>query len=199
MRFKTVLTSVIPAAILMFSGRNLLAQVAPAAKLGGWPIGISAGFSDYDIDYGPGRRMQGLVAEASLGLFHGLGVDGSARTIFMNTPTGVTRMQQNTYLGGVFYETPGIWKIRPFARFGGGLGTIEFPSRNPFYTRDSYSVYAPSAGVEYPITSRWFARAEYEYEFWHDYHGPHDLTPSGWTVGATYYLRPRRTQPHMIR
>jgi len=99
MRFKTVLTSVIPAAILMFSGRNLLAQVAPAAKLGGWPIGISAGFSDYDIDYGPGRRMQGLVAEASLGLFHGLGVDGSARTIFMNTPTGVTRMQQNTYLG----------------------------------------------------------------------------------------------------
>jgi opacity protein-like surface antigen len=190
MRFKTIMTSVIPAAILMFSGRNLLAQVAPAAKLGGLPIGITAGFSDYNIDYGPGRRMQGLVAEASLGLFHGLGIDGSARAIFMNTPSQITRMQQNTYLGGVFYETPGIWKIRPFARFAGGIGTIEFPSRNPLYTRDSYNVYALSGGAEYPITPKVFVRVEYEHQAWHHYHSLNDLTPSGWTVGATQRLDP---------
>jgi opacity protein-like surface antigen len=198
MRFKTILASVAPAAILMFSGRGLVAQVAPAAKVGGLPIGISVGVSDYDIDYGPDRRMQGLVARAGIGLFHGLGVDFGARTIFMNTPSGITRMQQTTYLAGAFYESPGIWRLRPFARFGGGIGVIEFPSNNPLYTRDSYVVYAPSGGAEYPITPKVFVRAEYEYQYWRQYHGQHDLTPSGYTVGVTYYMRPRRLRPHEL-
>jgi opacity protein-like surface antigen len=198
MRFKTIVTSVIPAAILICSGRGLLAQVAPAAKVGGLPIGVSVGVSDYDLDYGPGRRMQGLVARAGIGLFHGLGVDLNARTIFMNTPPELPRMQQTTYLVGAFYEAPGIWKLRPFARFGGGVGLIEFPSRNPLYTRDSYTVYAPSGGLEYPITPKVFARFEYEYQFWHQYQGPHDLTPQGYTIGVTYYMRPRHIRPHEL-
>lgn len=201
MRFKSILTSVLPAAmatILMCSGSGLIAQVAPAAKVGGLPIGISVGVSDYDLDYGPGRRMQGLVARAGIGLFHGLGVDVNARTLFMNTPPQLTRMQQTTYLAGVFYEAPGFWRLRPFARAGAGLGVIEFPSANPLYTRDSYTVYAPSAGAEYPITPKVFVRAEYEYQFWRQYQGPKYLNPQGYTIGVTYYMRPRHLRPHEL-
>jgi hypothetical protein len=198
MRLKTVSVSLFSAALLMMSSGKLSAQVAPAAREGGRPIGFSVGVSDYDVDYGPGRRMQGLVARGGIELFHGIGVDGSARTIFMNTPPQLTRMQQNTFLGGVFYEVPYIWRIRPFARFAGGVGTIEFPSRNPDYTRDTYSVFVPQGGIEYPITRRVFARAEYEYQFWSDYHGPHYLNPNGWTVGVSYYLRDRRMPQHRM-
>jgi opacity protein-like surface antigen len=196
MQLKIVSASLFSAVLLVISGGKLLAQVAPAAIEGGRPIGFSVGVSDYNLDYGPGRRMQGLVARGGVDIFHGIGIDVSARTIFMNTPPQLTRMQQNTYLAGVFYEVPYIWRIRPFARFGGGLGTIEFPSGNPYYTRDSYTVFAPQGGIEYPITRKVFARAEYEYQFWKDYQSPNYLNPGGWTVGVTYYLRDRRVPTH---
>ena len=175
---------------------HAFAQVTPAAKVSGLPISISVGVSDYDLDYGPSRRMQGLVIRGGYEFFHGVGIDVDARTIFMNTPSPLTRMQQNTFLGGVYYEVPHPWRVRPFVRWGGGLGTIEFPSKNPLYTRDSYTVYAPSGGVEIPVVHRVAIRGEYEYQFWHQYHGPNDLTPQGYTIGVTYSLSDRHIRPH---
>ncbi len=167
-----------------------LAQVAPAAKVGGLPINVGFGISNYDLDYGQDRRMSGVVGRAGISLFHGMGVDVSARSIFMFTPDSLTRMEQNTFLAGVYYEAPLRYHFRPFARFAGGLGTIEFPSDNPYYTRDSRSVLAPSGGIEVPVyNNKVFVRAEYEYQFWRQYQGPHDLNPNGITVGVSYYLR----------
>jgi opacity protein-like surface antigen len=182
--------------MLIFSAAIAPAQVAPAAKVGGYPIAISAGVSDYDIDYGFSRRMEGLVIRGGVHVFHGLGVDVSARSIFMNTPARVTRMQQNTFLAGAYYDAPAIWHLRPFVRYAGGIGTIEFPSRNPNYTRDSFTVYAPSGGVEYLVSPRAAIRAEYEYQSWMKYQGPKQLNPQGWTIGATYYLRGKRMRAH---
>ena len=136
------------------------------------------------------------MARVGVGVFHGLGVDVSARSIFMNTPTQLTRMQQNTFLAGVYYDGIHFGRLRPFVRGAGGLGTIEFPSKNPLYTRDSYTVYAPSGGAEYLLTPKVALRGEYEYEFWKDYQGQHYLNPQGWTAGVTYYLRPRRMHEH---
>lgn len=187
------------AAFLLFScaGSRLgMAQVAPAARVSGIPLTVSVGISDYNIDYGRGRRMEGVVGRVGYELFHGIGIDGNARTIFMNTPSGVSRMQQTTYLGGVFYKPPVHWAVQPFVRMGGGIGVIEFPSRNPFYTRDSYSVYAPSGGVEVPVMARLAIRGEYEYQFWKEYHGPNDLTPQGYTIGVTYAIGGRHMRPH---
>ena len=198
MRLKSLFAPFFAAAMFVACGAGLHAQVAPAAKVGGLPIAISVGISDYDLDYGPGRRMQGAVVRAGWRLFHGIGIDGNARTIFMNTPSQLTRMQQSTFLGGVYYEAPSFWRIHPFVRMGGGIGLIEFPSHNPLYTRDTYSVYAPSGGIEYPITRKLYARGEYEYQFWRQYQGPNDLTPQGATLGVTYYLRGRHLRPHPL-
>ena len=195
MRLKAILAPLFTAATVLSCG-SLRAQVAPAAKVGGLPIAISVGISDYNLDYGPGRRMQGAVIRAGWNLFHGIGIDGNARTIFINTPSPLTRMQQSTFLGGVYYEAPPVWRIHPFVRVGAGIGLIEFPSRNPFYTRDTFSVWAPSGGIEYPITHKLFARAEYEYQFWHQYLGRNDLTPQGGTIGVTYYMSGMHRRPH---
>jgi opacity protein-like surface antigen len=196
MRLKAILTALFGTGVIISAAGNLGAQVAPAATVGGFPIGVGAGFSRYDLDYGPGRYMEGAVARASVGLFHGLGVDVDARSIFVDTPASLTRMQQSTFLGGAFYEPNPIFHVQPFVRFGGGLGVIEFPSGNPAYSRDSYTVYAPSGGVEVPVSRKVSIRAEYEYQFWKQYHGPRDLTPQGWTLGVTYYLRGRHLRSH---
>lgn len=193
MRIKAFFAALVPGAILAAgSVVPAAAQVVAAARVPARPIGVGVGFSSYDLDYGPGRRMEGLSARGSFGLYRGLGIDASARSIFMFTPSSLTRMQQNTFLGGVYYESKPIFHVRPFARMAGGLGTIEFPSRNPAYTRDSYTVFAPSAGIEVPIRNGLYARAEYEYQFWRQYHGPRDLNPQGYTIGFTYYLRGMR-------
>jgi opacity protein-like surface antigen len=196
MRFRAILAA-IPAAVLCLSS-SIQAQVAPAATVGGRPIGLTVAFSDYSIDYGPDRRMQGVMVRGGVGVFRGLGVDVSARTIFMNTPPRLTRMQQNTFLAGAFYETSGRWRVRPFARFAGGIGTIEFPSRNPFYTRDTFTVYGASGGIEYPIIPKLYLRGEYEYQFWLKYQGPNQLNPQGGTLGVTYYLRGKSPRPHSV-
>lgn len=169
------------------------AQVAPAASGGGRPIGISVGISDFSIDYGHDRRMLGPVARGGIDLFHGLGVEGSARSIFMFTPDKVTRMQQSVFEGGAFYEAPGFHGVHFFANGGVGLGLIEFPSNNPKYTRDTYTVFQGGGGFEFHMVHRAYLRAEYTYQSWRDFLGPNQLTPQGETLGVTYYLnrRPR--------
>jgi hypothetical protein len=198
MRLKSLLAPTFAAAMLMSFSGSLHAQVAPSARVGGLPISVGVGISDYNLDFGPGRRMQGAVVRAGYSLFHGIGIDGSARTLFMNTPSQLTRMQQSTFLGGVYYEASGRWHIHPFVRAGGGIGLIEFPSKYPLYTRDTYPVFAPSGGIEVPITRKVFARAEYEYQFWKQFRGPNDLTPQGGTIGVTYYFSGMHVRPHRL-
>jgi hypothetical protein len=180
------------AALVFSSSLGASAQVAPAAYVAGRPIGIGVGLSSYSLDYGPGRRMEGPVIRGSVGVWRGFGVDVSARSLFMFTPAALTRMQQSTFLAGAYYEGPERFHVRPFARVAGGVGVIEFPSRNPAYTRDSYTVYAPSGGVEVPVGQGLFVRGEYEYQFWKQYQGPRYLNPEGFTIGVTYYLRGMR-------
>jgi opacity protein-like surface antigen len=184
MRSKLVL-----AALMILSISPVFAQVAPAVKIGGLPLGIGAGVSDYSIDYGPGRRMLGASVWADYNLFHGLGIAAEGNTIFADKPAAVTRMRQDTAMGGAIYRLHPFFGIRPHVQAVIGIGSIDFPSGNPFYTHDTYTTWAYRGGGEYKVWKTVYARADYEYQFWHQYHGPRDLNPNGFTIGATYYLR----------
>jgi opacity protein-like surface antigen len=184
MRSKLVLAALITLATL-----PVFAQVAPAVKVGGLPLGVGAGVSDYSLDFGPGRRMIGVSAWADYNLFHGLGIEAEGTSIFANKPDVLTRMKQNTIKGGAIYRARPFFGIRPYAKGLVGLGRIDFPSRNPLYTHDTFTMYAAGGGAEYRIWKTLFARGDYEYEFWPKVLGPHTLNPNGYTIGATYYLR----------
>lgn len=196
MRWKWILPAALCAGFLVSVPHRAAAQVEPQARVGGLPIYAGIGISRYNLDYGPGRYMEGVTGWVGVNLFHGLGVDGSARSIFMNTPPQLTRMQQNTFLGGIHWYTPHIGIAHPYVRMAGGIGSIEFPSNNPLYTRDTYSVVAPSGGADFRVAEHVYIRAEYEYQFWKEFQSPQDLTPQGWTVGAIYSFRGRNPRPH---
>lgn len=195
-RSKWILSAALASALFFTLVPAASAQVAPAARIDGLPIYAGVGFSRYYLDYGPGRYMEGVNAWVGADLFHGFGIDGSARTIFMNTPPSLTRMQQTTYLGGIHYNFRRIGITRPYVRMGGGIGDIEFPSSSPTYTRDSYSVFAPSGGVDVRVVNHVYIRGEYEYQFWQDYQGPNYLNPQGWTIGAIYSFRSISPRSH---
>jgi opacity protein-like surface antigen len=184
MRSKLVL-----AALMILSTLPVFAQVAPAVKIGGLPLGIGAGFSDFDLDYGPGRRMVGVSAWADYNLFHGIGIAAEGNTIFADKPAVLQRMRQDTAMGGGIYRTHTFFGIHPYVQFVIGIGSIDFPSGNPFYTHDTFSTWAYGGGAEYKLWKTLYARGSYEYQFWHQYLGPRDLNPQGFTIGATYYLR----------
>jgi opacity protein-like surface antigen len=177
------------AALLILSTAPVFSQVAPAVKINGLPLGIGGGFTDYDLDYGPGRRMIGASAWADYHLFRGLAVEAEGTSIFADKPAVLTRMRQDTIKGGGLYRLHPLLGIHPYGKALIGYGSIDFPSHNPLYTHDTYTMWAFGGGVEYKIWKTLYARGDYEYQFWHEFHGPHDLNPNGFTIGATYYLR----------
>lgn len=177
------------AVLLFLSALPVLAQVAPTLKVSGIPLGVGAGVSDYTLDYGPGRRMEGFSAWADYNIFHGLGIEAEGTTIFLNKPSSLSSMRQDTIKGGLIYRSRPFWKIRPYAKSLIGIGSIDFPSGNPLYTHDTFQVEAMGGGVEYPVWHTLYVRGDYEYQIWNQYHGPNNLTPNGFTIGATYYLR----------
>ena len=184
MRSKLVL-----AALLVLSTLPVCAQVAPAVKYGGIPLGVGGGLSDYSLDYGHGRRMIGASVWVDYNLWHGVGVEGEGTSIFAAKPDSLTRMRQDTGKVGVIYKAHSEFGIRPYAKFLYGLASMDFPSHNPLYTHDTWSMYSVGGGGEYRVWNAVYVRADYEYQFWDNVFGKHTLNPNGFTIGGTYYLR----------
>ncbi len=164
-------------------------QVAPTVKVSGLPLSVGGGLSDYSLDYGPGRRMLGFSEWADYEVFHGLGIEAEGTEIFLDKPAVLVRMNQDTIKGGVIYKARSFWGLRPYAKGLIGLGSIDFPSDNPLYTHDTYTVEALGGGVEYHVWNSVSVRGDYEYQMWNHYQSPNNLTPNGFTIGATYSFR----------
>jgi hypothetical protein len=170
-------------------------QIAPSAQKGNFPLVLGGGISDFSLDYGLGRRMEGITAWADWrftslpGRLRGLGIEAEGRDLNLNRPTTLPKMRQDTGQGGLTYTLRTFHNLSPYAKMLGGIGSIDFPdSHNPLYTHDTFSIFSPGGGAEYRIWSRVWVRGDYEYQFWHQTFGPHDLNPNGVTIGATYHF-----------
>ena len=127
---------------ILFAGpaHSLFAQTAPAAKQGGLPLVVGAGFSDFNLDYGDQRRMVGPSAWIDWnfprlpGLLSGLGIEAEGHAIDYDRPSNLTKMRQDTGEGGAIYTLRRYRILHPYAKFLAGIGSIDFPSQNPLYT-----------------------------------------------------------------
>jgi opacity protein-like surface antigen len=179
-------------------------QVTPAAEEGGLPLVVGVGVSDFDLDWGLGRRMFGITAWADWQLEHlpgplrNLSIEAEGHDINYGRPTELPTMRQDTGLGGLVYTSHRYRNLRPYAKMMGGIGSIDFPPLSPqpppppvdTYMHDTFAVFAPGGGLEYRFWRQFWVRGEYEYQFWHKPFGTNtDLTPQGFTIGATYHFR----------
>ncbi len=199
MRSKLVL-----AALLTLSTLPIFSQVAPAAKISGLPLGVGAGFSDYNTDYYKPflpywtGRMYGVSAWADYRVWHGLGVEVEGNYISGGAPKPRSNnggpiygsLKQANIQGGLIYRYHQIYHVRPFVKALGGIGRIDFPDNNPFYTQEDNAIYSVGGGLEYRVWNNLYARGQYEYQWWSGFRsGTQSLNPAGFTIGATYYLR----------
>jgi len=179
-------------------------QVTPAAEEGGLPLVVGVGISNFDLDWGAGRRMFGITAWADWQLEHlpgplrNLSVEAEGHDINIDRPSELDPMRQDTAFGGLVYTSHHYRNIRPYVKAVGGIGSIDFPYLSappppgvPFfhYRHDTFAVNAFGGGLEYRFWRQFWVRGEYEYQFWHQTFGDSDLTPQGFTVGATYHFR----------
>ena len=123
-------------AVLVTTVMPLHSQVAPAAIQGGVPIVIGGGFSDYSIDWGPGKRMDGYSAWVDYypnrlpSVLNGLGVEAVGHAIDFDRPEIIPKMRQDTALGGPIYSWNRYRHFRPYVKFLYGVGSIDFPPPN---------------------------------------------------------------------
>jgi len=69
----------------------------------------------------------------------------------------------------------------------GGFGGISFENkRDPLYTHDTRTIFALGGGADIHVWNKVSIRADYEYQWWRQLFGPHDLNPNGFTIGGVY-------------
>lgn len=192
------------AAVSVSAVLPLYSQVVPDAAQGGVPVVVGGGFSNYDVDWGTGHRMDGISAWVDFyprqlpRVLHGLGIEAEGRDINFGRPADLSNMRQDTGMGGAIYAWDHYRNFRPYARFLAGIGSINFPpSTGPggTYSHDTFVVTAPGGGIEYRAWQHVWLRAGYEYQIWHNIFGrSSSLNPNGVTVGVSYDFRRLRTK-----
>jgi len=186
----------IPAVLFLAASLPLSSQTLPAARQGGLPIMVGAGVSDFEMDFGPGRRMLGPSVWAVWNfynaprLLNGFGIVVEGHDIAYDRPAAFARMRQLTGEGGGIYTWRRFRKVHPYAEAMAGIGSIDFPApRGSTYNHDTFTINSWAVGGEYDLYRSIWLRGDWEYQFWHHTFGSNDLNPEGFTVGLSYDFR----------
>ena len=190
MRWKACYAPIL-AALFVAAAVPAKSQVAPAATRSQASLSAGAGVSYFDLDYGMSNKMIGISAWIDYRLplmprlLQGLGIEAEGRDINYDRPSSLYRMRQDTIAGGPIYTWTHYRRVRPYAKYLFGFGSIDFPKIG-LYDHDTRVVFAPGVGVDYRINAHFKARVDYEYQFWQAIFGPNDLNPQGVTLGVLY-------------
>lgn len=126
-------------------------------------------------------------------------MDAEVRDIEFGRPNTVSpNFKLVTGSGGPIYTVRRFRNFQPYGKWLFGLGSFDFHVRDPYYTHDTRTVFAPGGGFLYRLHHHLWVRADYEYQFWPDLfpnkNNPHGgtLDPQGFTLGFSYDFKPIR-------
>lgn len=196
-----VLFGCILAVVLAATAAPVMAQATYAGFEDHPRFSVGGGFSAFDTDFG-GKYLYGptLWADWHPGfldnfLLHNFSIEAQARDITWDKSNlgPNSNFREATAGGGLLYHARRFhfFGFDPFVKGLVSFGGIDFGTTNPTpgapaYTHDTRTVYSLGGGVDYRISHRVTARADYEYQWWPQFLGPNALTPNGFTVGAAY-------------
>lgn len=152
------------------------AQAAEAANEGHAFLAVGGGASGYEVQYGS-RKLLGLTAWVDADTIRHFGFEGEGRWLEYHQRANV---HAETYLGGVRYHF-NVGRTQPYVKGLAGIGLFNFPYN---FATGRYFVIAPGGGVDYRLSRRWSARADFEYQYW-----PQFTFGSMSSVGATVGMR----------
>jgi opacity protein-like surface antigen len=185
-----------------------MAQTAPAATKGGWPIEVGGGISVMDPDYGPGypEYGDGLMVGGTVWLdylptflprkFNGLGIEAEGRELdFHRSGNQPKNLKEETGGGGVIYRWHHFDRLLPYGKFLYEYGNAVYGTGVGYSYHQTRTLTEMGGGLEYRVWRGVWARADYDYQRWSGFYyiGPGQpapsLEPQGGTIGVMYSFR----------
>jgi len=186
--------------VFLIGTNFVFGQASPAGFERTVPLKLGLGYSNFDSDWngriaGPAVWMDWNLSQMP-GLLNRFAIEAQAR--HLNVSKTGFHLTYNTFAGGPVYNFSigRQRRIRPFAGFLIGLGSLDFPPTKSGYSHDTRTVYGPTGGAEFALVSRLKLRAGYEYQYWPDLFHHHALTPNGFTIGTAYDFGERTTRSY---
>lgn len=200
MRCKVLFGSIL-ALLLAVLASSASAQVTYAGHQDHPRFSVGGAFSTYNMDWGPGQVL-GTTIWADWhppfmdGFLHDFSIEAEARDLSGHRGTvpsgqlqsGKPILPRTDTLGGGLIYHPARFRFYRFEPYAKGLisyGSIDFTLANPNYSHDSRTLYSLGGGLNYRVSHRITARADYEYQFWPSLLGG-GLDPRGFSFGAAY-------------
>ena len=188
-------TFLLPAILLVLVPGKLIAQANPVASKKA-DISVFGTYSRVTTDYGP-ETNNGYTFGANYTRYMHWFVNPSLefRAKIANGPT----VDEKTFGGGIRAERQ-FKNFHPYADFLISAGTIDFQHpnidvRGNLYKSDDSIVYSTGIGLDYDVTSRWAARADYQFEHW-SLGTNQTLTPRVLSFGVVYRIPFRSYRRH---
>jgi opacity protein-like surface antigen len=173
------LVCLILAALPLLGGMNAFSQVRESATAGRTFLWVGGGASGYYIQYGAVKNL-GVTAYVDADSVRRFGIEAEGRWLQFHQTNDI---HAETYLAGPRYHF-NMGRFQPYVKGLGGLGKFNFTNN---YAHGSYFVVAGGGGADYRLSSRWSARADFEYQYWPQFtFGA--MSSGGVTVGVRYLI-----------
>jgi opacity protein-like surface antigen len=165
----------------------LHAQATAAATRGG-VAQVGVAYTTSNEDEYVGKYLQGMTLYGTFDLNNHLGLEADAHLVsLIKSYYGFT---EQSYDVGIRYVRH-YGRFSPYAKGLVGLGHSYAPNPNQIVggnTPGTYMLFGLGGGVDYGISDKINARADFEYQRWPNF-PPHGLTPPLFSVGIAYRLR----------
>jgi opacity protein-like surface antigen len=167
------------AALSLLANQNALAQSLESATAGRSFIWVGGAVSGYYIQYGQAKNL-GVTGYVDADSIRRFGIEAEGRWLDFHEKNNV---HAETYLAGPRYHF-NLGRYQPYAKGMVGIGKFNFPFN---YAQGTYFVIAPGGGLDYRLSPRWSARADFEYQYWPQFtFGP--MSSGGISVGVRYLI-----------
>jgi opacity protein-like surface antigen len=183
---KTCLLSLVLSLVILLPSA-LHAQATAAATRGG----IAQAGASYTVsneDQYVGKYLQGMTFYGTFDLNNHIGIEGNVHLVSLFH--SYLEYKENSYDAGLRWA----YHYRKFTPYGKGLigfghSTAQFSDQIVGgSTPGTYFLFALGVGLDYGISEKINARADFEYQRWTNF-PPNGLTPPLFTVGAAYRFR----------
>jgi opacity protein-like surface antigen len=177
-RWRMCLVVLVPF-LLLLGVHPAWGQSEESANAGRAMLSAGVAVSGFTLQYGD-RKMLGITAWVDADTIRRFGVEGEMRRLEYHQTANV---HAETYLAGVRYHF-NVGRMQPYIKALGGDGRFNFPYN---FATGNYFVVAGGGGLDYRLSHRWTARADFEYQEWPQFtFGA--MNSVGGTVGIRYRI-----------
>ena len=155
------------------------AQSRESATAGRTFLWVGGGASAYYLQYGAVKNY-GITAYVDGDSVRRFGFEAEGRWLDYHQTNSI---HAETYLAGPRYHF-NTRRLQPYVKGLAGLGKFNFTND---YAKGSYFVAAAGGGADYRLSSRWGARADFEYQYWPQFTFG-SMSSGGVTLGLRYLI-----------